>query len=419
MMFTVALLLVAPAIGLLHHHARPVHPRPRVPAGVALSTNNITPLPRSKLIVGAEWTSPRYSPPKNQKGDILPTIWADDGNQYTLMDDGGTDVPVPGGLWRQSIARITGSPPMIRFTNVGDGSEPPPTIRSTYAGGPSGQPPSIASAASNAAAAADAGDGPLGPFYSSGLVEANHIFYATQENDWNWNANGTFTGLMGIADSRDRGAHWQFVYKPFPAPLGNLNWVIRGQGGVYADGYVYAIASEREFDASTLILGRSRPDPGDITDPSHWQWLTGWSGRGAGRRPEFSSSFADAVPILSWNSHITYPQMVYDAGLRRYLLTFTYSYVSTPPAVWQAGAELVITESPTPWGPFSLVAHDPDFGPSNGYGASFPVKWISPDGRDLWLKWSANFDGCAPALDCTGGYGFNYRRIHLTLAGDR
>jgi hypothetical protein len=133
----------------------------------------------------------------------------------------------------------------------------------------------------------------------------------------------------------------------------------------------------------------------------------------------FASSLAHAMPVLSWSSHITYPQMVYDAGLRRYLLTFTYSYVSTPPGVWQNGAELVIAESPAPWGPFSVVAHDHEFGPSNGYGASFPIKWIGADGRDLWLKWAANFDGCAPSLDCSGGYGFNYRRVHLTVQSAR
>jgi hypothetical protein len=258
----------------------------------------------------------------------------------------------------------------------------------------------------------------VGPFYSSGLVEARNIFYATQENDWNWNANGTFTGLMGTAYSRNHGEDWQSVYKPFPAPLGNLNWVIRGRGGVYPDGYVYAIASEREFNASTLILGRSRPNLHDITDPSHWQWLIGWRVEGDMRRPVFSSSFAGALPILRWNSHITYPQMVYDAGIGRYLLTFTYSYVSTPAGAWKDGAELVITESPTPWGPFSFVAQDSDFGPSNGYGASFPIKWISRNGRDLWLKWAANFAGCEPTLDCSGAYRFNYRRIHLTLRGD-
>jgi hypothetical protein len=78
----------------------------------------------------------------------------------------------------------------------------------------------------------------------------------------------------------------------------------------------------------------------------------------------------------------------------------------------------VILEAPTPEGPFSFVARSREFGPSNGYGAGFPSQWISRDGRELWMKWAANFAGCAKGLDCTGKYGFNMAKVHLTLAGD-
>src|ERR1039457_5298070 len=83
-------------------------------AVASLSVSNNTPFPSSKLIIGARWTSPRYGPPANQWGDILPTVWADDGDQYTMMDDGGTGEP-KGELWKQSLAQITGTPPQIKF----------------------------------------------------------------------------------------------------------------------------------------------------------------------------------------------------------------------------------------------------------------------------------------------------------------
>jgi hypothetical protein len=370
-------------------------------ASAYLSKRNITPFPSSKLIVGAAWTSPRYGPPANQWGDILPTIWADDDDQYTMIDDGGTDVPLAGGIWRQSVARISGRPPNIQFTHVGDPQAPPPHTLAQI-----GKDPKI-------------WQGPLGPYYSTGLLTASHVFYATQQYDWNWNANGPFTGLAGIAYSTDRGSHWVSVNKPFPAPIGNLNWVIRGRGGAFLDGYAYAIGTEREFNASNLILGRAKPDVADLTDPAQWQWASGWTQNNGELYPVFSSSLASAMPILSYQSRITYPQIAYDAPIHRYLLTFTFSYGSAPPAIWQNGAELVMMEAPHPWGPFQFVAHEPEFGPSNGYGPGFPVKWISNNGRDLWMKWAANFDGCRRYLDCSGGYGFNYRRLHLKLAGDK
>jgi hypothetical protein len=121
--------------------------------------------------------------------------------------------------------------------------------------------------------------------------------------------------------------------------------------------------------------------------------------------------------VLRWNDHITYPQMTFDAPLVRYLLTFTYFYAANPPGVWRNGAELVMLESPTPWGPFSFVANSREFGPSNGYGAGFPAQWISANGQTLWLKWAANFDGCAKGLNCAGQYGFNVAKVQLTLAG--
>ena len=368
-------------------------------ATAQLSTRNITPFPRSTVIVGASWTSPRLGPPHNQSGDILPTIWADDGSQYTLMDDGGTDVPISGGFWRQSLARITGGPWHASFVHVGDPTKPP---AATYA--QIRTQPKLWS-------------GPLGPYYSSGLVEADHVFFATREYNWNWNVNAPFAGLVGTAYSLDRGAHWTLVTKPFPAPIGNLNWVILGKGGFYADGYVYAIASEREFNASRLIMGRSRPDVADMTDPAKWQWVSGWTTQNGMKWPLFSDSLSSAVPIVSWASHITYPQMAYDSPLHRYLLTFTFSYSSTTPGLWRNGADLVIAEAPHPWGPFAFVAHESWFGPSNGYDPGFPLSWMSSNGRTLWLKWAANFDGCASQLDCSGGYGFNYRRIGLTVAG--
>ena len=76
----------------------------------------------------------------------------------------------------------------------------------------------------------------------------------------------------------------------------------------------------------------------------------------------------------------------------------------------------MIAASPNPWGPFSFVAASHDFGPSNGYGAGFPSQWTSADGRRLWLKWAANFDGCAKGLNCSGKYGFNVAEVQLTTA---
>jgi hypothetical protein len=365
-------------------------------AALALTSSNNTPFPSSTFIAGAAWDSARHAPPKNQSGDILPTPWGDDDNLYTLMDDGGVNVPPSGGIWRNSFAQITGGPLNLSFRRIG--VSPPPATWAQIRKNPS------------------LWTGPLGPYYSTGFAVVNHVFYATQVHDWKWGANGPFQGLAGIAYSTDHGVHWQFPGKPFPGPTGNLNWVQWGRGRLAPDGYVYAIATEREFNASYLILGRSEADIADMTDPSKWQWASGWKAV-AQPFPNWSSSIASATPILSWANHVTYPRMAYDQGLHRYLLSFTYSYAQTTPAMWQTGSELVILDAPHPWGPFSFVARGSYFGPSNGYDPAFPVKWISRNGQDLWMIWSANFDGCSKGLSCAASYGFNRQRLHLVPAG--
>jgi hypothetical protein len=361
------------------------------PAAAITSANN-TPFPSSTVITGAAWTSLRHGPPANQWGDILSTPWADDGNLYTLMDDGGTGTS-GGALWRNSFARITGTPPNLRIERVGNAPPPAtwPQIRADH----------------------NSWTGPLGSYYSTGFAIFNDVFYATQMNDWNWNANAPFNGLAGVAYSTDDGRHWHFPKKRFPGPTGNLNWVQTGPGASSLDGYVYAISTEREFNANTMILGRTRPNVAGVTDPSRWQWASGWTSSGGQPQVTWSGSIAQARPVLSWQNHITYPRMTYDPGIGRFLLTFTYSYASKTPSLWRNGSELVILEAPHPWGPFSFAAREPYFGPSNGYDPAFPGKWISRDGRDLWMIYAANFQGCATGLSCKGAYGLNYRRLHL------
>jgi hypothetical protein len=368
------------------------------PPGGPLTSRNTTPFPSSDYIVDARWTSPRSASPPNQSGDILATVWSSNGDTYVMMDDGGVDVPVSGGLWRQSLARVSGSPPDLSFQHVGDPFSP--------------EPRTWAQIGTNR----DSDLGPLGPYYSSGFTEVRGVFYATQQRDWDWLGNGVFTGLAGIAYSTDHGETWHAVGKSFDAPLGNLTFIDGGaRGGAYPDGYVYAIGTPREFNASSLVLGRVRPGVENITDPARWQWFAGVQTDSDGHRSlRWSSMLGSAAPVFRWASHITYPQMTYDKPLRRYLLTFTYSYSSQPPAVWTGGAELVILEGPSPSGPFSFVTRSSEFGPSNGYGAGFPSQWISRDGRDLWLKWAANFAGCAKGIDCSGKYGFNVAELHLT-----
>jgi hypothetical protein len=368
---------------------------PASAAAGQLSRSNDSPLPSSKLITGASWTTNRYDPPSNQFGDILATSSLSSDSLYVLINDGGTGTQQPA-MWRNSVAKVTGSPGQLQFTNVGDAGE-----AKTYAEVNSDE---------------NQLSGPLGSYYATGFTVVGGVFYATQVNNYDWNANATYNGLAGIAYSTDQGQTWQSPKLPFPGPTGNLNFIQYGSNTAAPDGYVYAIATEREFNASTLIMGRVRPDPADITNPARWQWASAVKTSGGKTTTTWTNSISDAKPVLSWDNHITYPRMSYDSALHRYLLTFTYSYSQSTPGVWKDGSQLVILESPTPDGPFSFVAGQQYFGPSNGYDPALPVNWMSSGGTDMWMIWAANFSGCTSGLDCSGAYGFNYAQLHLTTS---
>lgn len=355
---------------------------------MALTTDNNTPFPSSSFIVGARWSTPRYDPPATQYGDILPTSWADDGSLYAMVDDGGLlqrpyarrDDFYPKRMWKQFLVRINGEPPRVSFHLVGAGEA-------------------------------------LGHVYSNGFVAVHHTFYATRTRNWNYPHFGPFRGLYNIAYSIDRGRHWIFPARHFPDRAGNLNWVMEGQDQPNRDGYLYAIANEREFNATNLYLGRVSPTRRQVPNPDAWQWSNGTTSSQSRWRHDLNL----AQPILTWPNHITYPRMGFDPGLGRYLLSFSYSYANeSNPATFTGGAELVVLESTHPWGPFRFVFREPNWGPSNGYAGSFPIKWQSPDGRTLWMNWAANWDirdgGCLAHLDCSGKYGHNLRQLQLTVA---
>jgi hypothetical protein len=350
-----------------------------------LTTDNNTPFPTSTAIVGAQWTSPRYDPPLTQYGDIFPTTWADDDQVYAMINDGGLLAApyrsrYPAKQWRHGLVRITGRPPNLRFRLVGRGDA-------------------------------------LGYLYSNGLTSVHGVLYATRVRPWDWSHFRPFKGLYGIAYSRDHGRHWSTPDRRFPDLAGNLNWVQEGRDQTNSDGFLYAIANEREFNASNIYLGRVRSGPSRVSDPKAWRWSNGLTSDGAGWRRSLSL----AKPILTWRHGITYPRMSYDPGIGRYLLSFSYSYHNDSWArTYTGGAELVVLEAPHPWGPFSFVFREPYWGPSNGYGGSFPLKWQSADGRDLWMAWAANWfpaGGCLASLDCSGRYGHNLRALHLDVAG--
>jgi hypothetical protein len=92
---------------------------------------------------------------------------------------------------------------------------------------------------------------------------------------------------------------------------------------------------------------------------------------------------------------------------------------------WPTVAKMTsyVLEADAITGPWRMVSYMKDFG-EQGYFLNFPSKFISPNGRTLWLCYSANFspdcNGMKLGLNPPGGsYGLSLHEVRLLTPGAR
>lgn len=147
---------------------------------------------------------------------------------------------------------------------------------------------------------------------------------------------------------------------PDPAPrLGNLSWITGDQ----------------------IYMARVTPSIATINDPSKYEFFAGNDGGG---NATWTSSLANARPIIDWNNNCGGVTMTWAPALNRYLTCIVDGRTTA------ANMNTYILESPTPTGPFRLVTYMSDFGPQ-AYFCNFPSKFLSGDGASAWMWYSANF----------------------------
>lgn len=348
-------------------------------------------------------------------GDTWYPSWADDGNLYSPWTDGETD-----GLscdsWSGEMAR-TGQAVMI-------GDDPLKlTIHNTCA-------PKVASAL------------PYRGRYPAGSLVYNGIWYygtyclgpepQHMHNGfiWNWPNLGP---IPGFQISRDYGKTWEpsplTADKPlFPEPrkflgpvkMGAPHFVDFGQNMEHSpDGKAYLLgmgaeendskprpcikrgAPGEEFQvvegcvsdfahanlswvtADQVYLARVKPAPETMNDIKAYEFFAGHDAAG---RPVWTDRFDKIKPLIEWNNHMGCVTATYVPGLKKYLMCITDG--------WPTVAKMTsyILEADAITGPWRMVSYMKDFG-VQGYFLNFPSKFISPDGRTLWLCYSANFCG--------------------------
>lgn len=338
--------------------------------------------------------SPTNTVRTRSDGDLWPSCWAEDDSVHTAWGDGrGFDLDSPD--WVDlGTARITGD---IDDLSGSNGALSDAVVPLWNPGAATRKPTGM-------------------------LCDGNTIYLAVQDLSLTFSAAPAAT----IMKSTDGGKTWTGDRtKPmFDDHLFTTIWFADyGRGGEWnTSRYVYAYGLDGNWrnspppfndvpDPMDLFLARVPKDR--IQDRKAWRFFGGETGSGS---PKWTAKITDKKPVLTdtrrdypktfsgadWTASSVLGQggVIYDAPLDRYIHVGWSEYV------------MHFYESPTPWGPWSLIG-DKDFTSFDdrqvqysGYGTSLLSKFLSEDGRTLMLQSNRCCGGSV-------GYEFALRPVQL------
>jgi hypothetical protein len=254
---------------------------------------------------------------------------------------------------------------------------------------------------------------PYGGRYPAGALMHNDIWYIGTYGlaNGNYGLNWPILGpCAGFHISKDLGKTWTpspLSTEPgkalFPEPtkfkdpikMGAPHFVDFGKNMEHSpDGKAYLVGhgtterdlEDRKANASwitgdQIYLCRVVPSPETINNPAAYEFF---AGNDADGKAIWSADFASIKPILEWDNRLGCVTITYNAPLKKYLMCVTDG--GTTESKYNTG----IFEADQMTGPWKLVSWMQDFG-EQAYFVNIPSKFISADGRTMWLCYSANF----------------------------
>ena len=340
---------------------------------------------KSKTILGIEWMGEEIPfPDSAKKGDTFPITWADDNNQYTSAGD-----PLWGNKWDGlDLECFTGDAPKYKIDKIND----MPDFKGYGGNGP--KPTGLISIKGVLYLAFQ---NLTGIFVNAGNAEYSHGYDAS------------------IVFSTDHGKTWNpditknrtpiFPGRMFGAPA-FINYGKDNEGAT--DNYVYIISGEGWSNGSNCRLARAPADK--IMDATAWQFV---KENKSGNQPVWTNNIYDAIPVITHDEYLGAVDMVYITKLKRYLLLSWHFKTYSDP---NNGSEIVIYESPQPWGPFSLVCQEKwETNEKTPYNPRIPLKWFDQDKLEGWILFSGTWrnGGSTPY------YRSHIRKFKLLLNSDK
>lgn len=332
-----------------------------VGAGIVQSAQ--PPYPQSNVVTQISWEPADGIERAAEGGDNWPITWAADDDLYAAYGDGWGFEPQLDTKLSLGFAKVTGSAENWSGSN----------IRS-----PSGE---------------QTGSGASGKKASS-LLSVEGTLYM-----WVRNANQDGTGCQ-LAWSQDGSSSWTYSDWTFD-DFGYCVFLNYGRDYENArDGFVYMYSpngSSAYQPADDMIL--TRVPKSAIVDRSQYEFF---SGLDQASEPTWSSDLSSRASVFAHPNNCLRSGISYNEGVDRY---FWWQQIAENGVDTRFSGGFAIYDAPEPWGPWttSYFTESWDVGP--GDAASFPTKWISPDGLTMYLVFA-------------GDDHFSVREANLTVRGE-
>jgi hypothetical protein len=314
---------------------------------VATADVPYTPSPVIKEIV---WAPLNTITRKAAGGDNWPVTWADDNEIYTTWGDGWGFKPKTKKKLSMGFARISGSPVDFIGTNIRSPAE-------QLGGGRSGRK-------------------------GWGIISIDGTLYLLMGHA---DQKG---GQAQLAWSHDHAKTWTFADFKFPQ-FGLMGFVNYGRDYKGArDNYIYSYSHDgplADTPADRFIL--MRVPKNKITEQNAWEYFVRIDDTG---KPVWTSNPKYRGAVFRHTDGCLRSAMTYNIPLRRYLW---WQHIPAPKGSSDRGdtrfeGGFGIYDAPQPWGPWTTVFYTEKWDTGPGEHADFPAKWMSQDGRELYLVFS-------------------------------
>jgi len=342
-------------------------------SGPAGSSSN-SPYPPSPVIAKLTWDAEVIKCGRNWSGDNWPITWVDDDLQITAFGDGdGFDKENPD--LSIGFAWVFGGPPNFRGEDFASDADTPE------------------------------GQGPKG-IKASGLLMVDGLLYMFVRN-YKPPGSDDFTNSR-LAWSTDWGVHWTWADWYFSNTFGCPEFIQFSKNYEGArDNYVYIVsqANDSAYSYSPDIV-MARVPKNKVPDRGQYEFFAGLDKNG---NSIWSPEITKRKPIFTDRNGVQRIAITYNAALRRYFLTTSHQPQGSKAT---HTAALGVFDAPQPWGPWTTVYYSDRWSVSEGkdcrtYHHKFPTKWMSSDGRTMWLLFSG--------LDCNL-YAFCVKKAILEVA---